>query len=178
MPSIPIAEGKNVRLYLFCRVQDISARVTSAPIQPFNTGFPQSVHWLNRSKKWLGKLPGQRNCSGTSNGGNIQSHRNCRQLLHAVGQKKSKSAHDSEPRQLACKTLQSGRKRNTLGQQDESNQNDIMVLPEWLLFWAIRPWYTSPQWRRRAFWIIDHGKGTRNASVSQSTAQALEKNCC
>ncbi len=85
--------------------------------------------------------------------------------------------HDSEPCQLACKTLQSRRKSDTLGQWDESNQNDRIVQPEWHLFWAMRPRYTRPKRRRRAFRTIDHGKSMSNASVSRPTAQALERNC-
>ncbi len=85
--------------------------------------------------------------------------------------------HDSEPRQLACNTLQSGRKSDTLGQRDELNQNDRMVEPEWHLFGAMRPRYTRPKRRHRAFQTIDHGKGTSNTYVSQPTAYALKTNC-
>ncbi len=105
------------------------------------------------------------------------SHKNGRHLLHVVGQGKWKSAPDSEYSQYAYKTLQSGRKSDTLGQQDESNQNDKMVQPEWHLFWAIRPLYTRTKWRCWAFWTIHHGKSTSNASVNQLTPQALKKNC-
>ena len=79
--------------------------------------------------------------------------------------------------QLTCKTLQYGRKSNTLRQPDESNQRNRMVQPESYLFWAIRPRYPCPKRRRRAFRTIDYGKDSSNASVSQSTAQSLEKNC-
>ncbi len=107
----------------------------------------------------------------------MRSHRNGCHLLHSVGQGKWKSAPDSKPRQLACKTLQSGHKSDTLRQRDESNRNDRIVPPEWHLFWAIRSRYTRPKQWRRAFRTIDHGKSTINASVSQPTAQALKRNC-
>ncbi len=177
MPRSPIAGEKNVPVYPLRRVQDISASFTSTPIQPINAAFPQSVHWLARSKRRLGQLPRWRSFGETSNGGSKRSQSNGRHLLHAVSQRKLKSPPDSEPRQLAWKTQQSGHKSDTLGQRDESNQNDGMLQPECHLFWAIRPRYTRPKRRRRAFQTIDHGKITSNASVSQPTAQALKRNC-
>ncbi len=107
----------------------------------------------------------------------MRSHRNGPHLLHKVGQGKWKSASDSEPYQLACETLQSGRKSDTLRQQDELNQNNKTVQPEWHIFWVMCPRYTCPKRRRWAIRIIDHGKSTSNEFVSQLTPQALKKNC-
>ncbi len=177
VPRSPIAEQKNVPVYPLRCLQDISASVTLAPIQPINEALPQSVNWLAWYRRQLGQQPGRRSCDKTSNDGCMRSHRNSGHLLYVVGQWMWKSAPGSEPCQLACKMLQSGHKSDRLGQEDESIQNDRMVQPEWHIFWAIRPRYTRPKRRHWAFWAIDYGKSMSNASVSQPTAQALKKNC-
>ncbi len=129
-------QQKDVSVYPLRHVQDISASITLAPIQPINVTLPNKVHWLARSRRRLRQLRGQRSCGEMSNGGSIRSHRNGRHLLHTVGQGKWKSAPDSEPRQLAYKTLQSDVKviysdneMNRIKTTEWCNQNGISFEP-------------------------------------------------
>ncbi len=177
MSRSPISGQKDVPVYPLHRVQDIPSSVTSTPIPPINTALPQSVNWQAPSRRRLEQLLGPWITDIMSNSGRIQSYRNGNHLLNEVGQEKWKSAPDSEPCQLACETLLSRRKSDTLKQRDELNENDKMVQLEWHFPWAIRLRYTHPKRRLQAFRTIDHEKGTSNASVSQPTEQALEKKC-
>ncbi len=86
VPRSLTSEKKDVPVYPLRCVQDISASITLAPIQPINAALPQSVHWLARSSRQLGPILGRQKCGETSSDGSMRSHRNSHHLLQTVGQ--------------------------------------------------------------------------------------------